>query len=196
MTQDHMMKTKLIAAAIPFALFFSANAMAVDGANGEVRFIGNVIESACNISADNLNQTVDFGTVGRSLLNGTGVQEVPFQIQLTGCDTDATVEGLTDGKVSTVGIRFQSSALVNSTTNELSNPPAAGYAQGVSVKVFSTDSNKYVSFDGSADATVSKNITQGTMTYGFKGILAKATGASAVTVGKVDTKTQFVVEYL
>lgn len=190
------MKIKLLVTALPCALFFSAGAMAVDGANGEVQFTASIIESACNIDTANLNQTVDFGVIGRSLIDGTGVQEMPFQIKLTGCDPDATVEGLTDGKVSTVGIRFQSGSLVSSTTNELANPPAAGYAQGVSVRVLSTDTNKYVSFDGSADATVTKSVVQGDMTYGFKGILAKATGAAGVTVGKVDTKTQFVVEYL
>ena len=190
------MNIKVLISAIPCALLLSGNAMAVDGATGEVKFTGNVIESACNISADNLNQTVNFGTVGRSLLNGTGVQEVPFQIQLTGCDPSATVQGLENGKVSTVGIRFESSALVTSTKNELANPTTSGYSQGASVKVFSIDTNKYISFDGSADAKVTKNVSSGNMTYSFKGILGKATGATSVTVGKIDTKTQFIVEYL
>lgn len=182
-------KTKVLSMSL-LATLMAANAAwaePIDGAKGDVKFQGNVIESACNIDAQNLHQTVQFGEVGKTVLANGGNQSIPFQIQLTGCDPDATVNGQ---KIGTVGIKFE-----GGTGEELFSPDIDGYAKGVSVKVYSDDLAGFVKFDGSTPAK--KAISKGEMNYTFKAILAKASAATtdAITVGKVDTKAMFAVSY-
>lgn len=66
----------------------SASVYAAGAGNGTVTFEGSIIEAACSISPESVDQTVSLGQVARSQLadGGTGAPE-PFYIKLVGCDT-------------------------------------------------------------------------------------------------------------
>lgn len=189
--------TRTALAASASLLCSTAAFAAVDGATGTVNFMGDVVESACNLDAGNQAQDVDFGQVGKGVLANGGVANAPFSIKLTGCDPSAKIEGLPvdQAAISTVALRFESAAMDPATTTELTNSAADGSAAGVAVKVLSNENNKYLTFDGQTDSKVTQNMKKGDITYNFTATLAKATGASEVTTGKISTATNFVVEY-
>lgn len=91
---------KLLVSSITGLLLTSTAAMAdpvIVGApgagQGQIRFIGSVIDAACSIDQDKTTQEVDFGQVSsKALMAGTKVGPEEVVIQLKDCvlDTDPT----------------------------------------------------------------------------------------------------------
>ncbi|MES2870973.1 MAG: fimbrial protein [Pseudomonadota bacterium] len=61
---------------------------AAGAGSGTVTFEGAIIEAACSIAPDSVDQTVGLGQVAKSVLETGGKGEPePFYIKLVGCDT-------------------------------------------------------------------------------------------------------------
>lgn len=74
----------------------SASVVHAAGAgSGTVTFEGAIIEAACSIAPDSVDQTVGLGQVAKSKLEAGGVGDPePFYIKLVGCDT-STLQSVT-----------------------------------------------------------------------------------------------------
>lgn len=193
------MKFTKSALIVSMSMFLSAGALAEEPATtvvsgtGIVHFQGKVIEGACNLDAENQEQTVDFGQVGKGVLDKDGAANQDFNIKLTGCNPEAEVAGL--GLINTVALSFDSASISETNKEELTNSQAAGMATGVAVKVLSKDTNTYLTFDNTDKSKVKKTIVVGDMIYPFTASLVKATGVASVGTGDVQTSTNFHVEY-
>ncbi|MBR8653514.1 fimbrial protein [Achromobacter sp. Marseille-Q0513] len=89
-----MKPLSLTKAAVVVAL--AASAQAALAADGNVNFVGKIVDTPCSISPSSTNLTVPLGTVSRSVLNGAvGNRSTPakFTIDLLNCG--ATVTGAT-----------------------------------------------------------------------------------------------------
>ncbi|HCS09089.1 MAG TPA: fimbria A protein, partial [Pseudomonas sp.] len=63
-------------------------AHAAGAGSGTVTFEGAIIEAACSIKPESVDQTVSLGQVARSqLADGGYADPEPFYIKLVGCDT-------------------------------------------------------------------------------------------------------------
>ena len=120
------MKKSLLAALAVFAISSSAFA----AGSGTVTFTGEIVDAACGISADTLNQAVSLGQVPAHLFKAAGDKSTPqnFTIALTDCDTTVAKQALftftgataasdptklllgTNGSATNVGIRLQSAS--------------------------------------------------------------------------------------
>lgn len=81
-----VMKSALVSM---FMLAGSASMVQAAGAGqGTVTFEGAIIEAACSIAPESVDQTVGLGQVAKSQLEAGGAsQPEPFKIRLVGCDT-------------------------------------------------------------------------------------------------------------
>ncbi|HCR3975393.1 TPA: fimbrial protein, partial [Citrobacter freundii] len=69
------------------AVAFTTSVYANQG-SGKVNFKGTVINAACGIDPDSVEQTIDFGQLSMSHLNaGNTSDPVSFNIKLVNCDT-------------------------------------------------------------------------------------------------------------
>ncbi|STB68486.1 major fimbrial subunit [Citrobacter freundii] len=80
------MKTQMAVAAAMAMGLMSAGTMADMGA-GTVTFTGTVSDAPCNIAAESVDQTVPFGLISKSYLNGNKEVMKNFDIKLEQCDT-------------------------------------------------------------------------------------------------------------
>lgn len=73
-----------------FMLAGSASMVQAAGAGqGTVTFEGSIIEAACSIAPESVDQTVGLGQIAKSQLEEGGAsQPEPFEIKLVGCDTE------------------------------------------------------------------------------------------------------------
>lgn len=79
------MKKIVLAVAMSSAMIASANA--ADQGHGKITFEGTVIEAACSINPDSLDQTVPLGSIARhQLLSGGKSTPRDFSIKLEDCD--------------------------------------------------------------------------------------------------------------
>lgn len=73
---------------------FIAPAVGKDAGYGKVRMRGSIIETACNISINSLNQTVDFGTItiGEVTKENHSIS-IPLNIKLINCSNNESSKG-------------------------------------------------------------------------------------------------------
>ena len=89
-----MKPISLTKAAVFVAL--AASAQAALAADGNVNFVGKIVDTPCSISPNSTNLTVPLGTVSKSVLDGgAGKRSAPskFTIDLLNCG--ATAKGAT-----------------------------------------------------------------------------------------------------
>lgn len=110
-----------IAATLLFGLISTKSAFAENTTN--VYFKGEIVESACGLSPDSLNQTIELGQHPTHKFQEKGDRStpVPFRIKLTDCDTDVA---------KTAEFKFESNP---DTTGELFN--VEGGAAGIGVRI-------------------------------------------------------------
>lgn len=131
------MKKLILATAMSGVM--SASALAADAGQGTVTFEGSIIEAACGIAPESVDQTVNLGQVASAqLANGGTSRPVPFQIELVDCDTSI---GSTASVTFTGGIN---PSLADSLAIQ-------GTAAGAGVQITGVD-GKVTKLDGSAPA--------------------------------------------
>ncbi|ASV56848.1 hypothetical protein LJPFL01_3485 [Lelliottia jeotgali] len=82
------MKKIVCAVAMASAMVTGAAHADADQGHGKIKFEGTVIEAACSIDSDSLDQTVQMGAIAKHALEG-GKKSSPvdFSIKLHDCDT-------------------------------------------------------------------------------------------------------------
>ena len=92
--------------------------------NGQVKFVGAVVDAPCNIDAESVDQTIQMGVLAQNSLYDNTTKIRPFDIKLTQCSTATaknavvTFTGMADSNVSTdlssglanVGIQLSNNA--------------------------------------------------------------------------------------
>lgn len=153
------MKKVILATLISGAM--SASALAADAGSGTVTFTGSIIEAACSIAPNSVDQTVELGAVASSQLadNGKSAPQT-FEIELQNCDMTFVTDAGTP--VKTVSATFTGGISAGDTTN--TQLAIVGSASGAGV-VITGANGMPVKLDGSvATAPVAiqggKNILQ------------------------------------
>ncbi|WP_425272754.1 fimbrial protein [Rahnella woolbedingensis] len=99
---------------------------------GTINFEGKVVNAACSVAADSVNQTITLDDVKVSKLATSGEaagQPVPFQIVIADCDTTV---------MQNVSVSFNGQSDVSS-TGALANTAGAGAATNVALQLYGPD---------------------------------------------------------
>ncbi len=172
-----MFKTAMAGAVAMALMSFGANAAT---GQGTVTFTGSVIDAPCSIASESADQSIDFGQISLSHLNGGGVSEAqPLKIRLLNCD----VTGLTNKKVT---VAF--SGLLSGAANPTELPTTGGTGTAVVVNGYGSD----VQFDGTATGGIT--IADGSNTLNFSSWVKKATGGT-LAEGEFTAVTNFMLAY-
>ncbi|EMY7928800.1 fimbrial protein [Klebsiella aerogenes] len=162
-----------------------AHADTTTSSTGTIEFNGSVVDTACAIDADSIDQTVALGEVRSASIATAGAASthVPFSIQLDDCDsTEATTAsfaftGQTAGSDDTVLENLYS---------------GSDGATGVGVQLVDA-SGATVPVDGSTSSTSALTVQDGTNIANFDAyMIATADGATA---GSVHSTVTFQVTY-
>lgn len=155
---------------------------AVTTAGGTINFEGQVVDGACAVSADSLNQTVTLDQVRAAKLATAGQaagQQQTFNIKLEDCDTTAFTN---------VAVTFngQSDA---TTVGALTNTAGAGAATNVALQLYGNDGQPLPLNTASTNATLNtgENILPFSVDY--------VATAGAATAGNVTSVATFTTTY-
>lgn len=179
---------KLISPALPIFLLCSASAFAdpVTINGGTIQFNGQVVDAACVISYDTLNQTVPLGQVKLDEMSGGAGKKspaVPFQIRLEECDP--TVQ-------TTATFSFTGTAAGNS-TDQLLNDASGQMASGIAVQMANGSDNSIVPIDGTSDDISKITLNDGANIANFNAYMISTNDAP--TAGDVHATANFSVYY-
>ncbi len=111
-----------------------AEATSATVSGGTVNFVGTVVDAACSVSADSVDQTVTLGQVRSEKLATSGAvanQKEPFNIKLEDCDT-------TVSQNAAVIFSGQQDATIGGT---LANTAGVGAATNVALQLYGPDGN-------------------------------------------------------
>lgn len=176
------MKSAKSALASMVLLACSASVASAAGAgSGTVTFSGEILESACSITPESVDQPVPLGSVSKSQLNNGGIgTKQYFNIELTGC----SLTGLTDNTVKATFTGTGATAV-----------PGALALNGIAgAGILLTE------FDGTAitlgTATRPKGITAGsnTLTFGAQ-LKGQTSTTTTVGTGTFTAVTNFALAY-
>ncbi|MCF8582424.1 fimbrial protein [Enterobacter ludwigii] len=142
---------------------------------GTINFTGQVVDGACAVSADSLNQTVALDQVRASRLQTAGQaagQAKSFNITLEDCDTTAW---------SNVAVTFNGQSDAN-TVGALANTAGAGAATNVALQLYGQDGNAMTlgTAGNAATMTTGENILPFSVDYVATAGAATAGGVAAV----------------
>ncbi|EFP98182.1 fimbrial protein [Vibrio caribbeanicus] len=168
-----------IAATLLFGLISTKSAFAENTTN--VYFKGEIVESACGLSPDSLNQTIELGQhpIHKFKEKGDRSTPVPFRVKLTDCDNSALTKAV---------FRFESNP---DTTGDLFN--VEGGATGIGVRILH---NGNPIKNGEIAAT--NVLVDGTNIASFSAAyeMNVAAGSDAVKAGNAESWALLRVSYL
>jgi major type 1 subunit fimbrin (pilin) len=171
----------LMAGAVaPAALAFGPSASGTTVSGGTINFEGQVVDAACSVSADSVNQTVTLGQVRTAKLSKSGDasgQKTAFNINLEDCDTTVS----TNAAVTFTG--QQDSATAGALAN------SGGTATNVALQLYGPD-GKSLSI-GTESASVTLLDGDNALPFSVDYI---ASGGAA-TAGSVSTTATFSLHY-
>lgn len=167
------------------AATFASAATTVQG--GTVHFTGQIVNAACAVSADSMNQTVNMGQYRTALFTAVGTysNEIPFTIKLEDCDTSVST---------TAAVAFSgNSDSQDNTVLTVSNigGGASGAASGVGIEI-KDHAGQVIKPDGSVFSTP-HTLIDGHNVLNFKARY-KSTNAT-VTPGAADADATFQMQY-
>ena len=159
----------------------TAQAASTTVTGGTVNFVGEVVDAACSVSADSVNQTITLSQVRTAKLTASGMfaqQKEPFTIVLEDCDTTVSQNA---------GVTFngQQDPVIDTA---LANTAGAGAAANVALQLFGPDGNQLNIGEDSSTIT----LINGTNTIPLS-VDYVATGAA--TPGNVASTATFNVNY-
>jgi P pilus assembly protein, pilin FimA len=177
---------------------------AVNAADGTITFNGTVTDSACTAIASVTADTVETGTpvsatlalppVTTTTLNasaGTYVGQTPFSIQLTGCETTASLDN--------VRALFTTSSTPSEDPHVMANTAAAGDspATNVAVAIMQENGTTQIDLNGGTLADPGARLpdagAEAPVTLKYKA--AYKSLSTGVTAGKVTGVADFVISY-
>jgi major type 1 subunit fimbrin (pilin) len=168
----------LMAGAAAPAAMAAASGTTVSG--GTINFEGQVVDAACSVSADSVNQTVTLGQVRTAKLSTAGDvsgQKTAFNINLEDCDTTVS----TNAAVTFTGQQD------STTAGALAN--SGGTATNVALQLYGPDGNTLKI--GTESAAVTLLDGDNALPFSVDYI---ATGGAA-TAGSVSTTATFSLHY-
>ncbi|AIR05578.1 MULTISPECIES: fimbrial protein [Cedecea] len=174
---------KLMVSSMVGLFMASTGAMAADQGQGQIRFIGSIIESPCSIDPDKTTQEVNFGQVSASYLNSTDAKSGPEEVLIE--LKDCTLSG--NGDDDSVKVTFSGQQVTDETYLNVSGVDGVGVTmvdwQNTDVKWGATPTNAH-------------SITPGSNTLNYNAYLAKLPGsAAAITTGDFVAITNFTLAY-
>ncbi|MBI0277969.1 fimbrial protein [Hafnia alvei] len=154
---------------------------------GTVHFKGTVIDAACAVDDNSIEQTVTmgqvrtarFGTAGAVTVGKAADQKVPFSISLKDCDSTVA---------SNASLTFNGTASA-AYPSALENAGGPGSASGVGIQIY--DAKGAALSLGSASATVALINGENTLSFTADYVATKTT----VTSGDVEATATFNVTY-
>lgn len=181
-------KQRLIKSVMALALLSTgtmASAAIVTG--GTVHFTGQIVNAACAVSADSVDQTVKMGQFRTANFTAVGTRSnaVPFTIKLEDCDSSVSTTAATSF--------YGNLDAVDPTVLTISNIAggAADVASGVGIEI-SDHTGKVLKPDGSVFSTA-QNLVDGSNVLNFTARY-KSTKAN-VTPGEADADATFKMQY-
>lgn len=161
------------------AITAAPSAMAA-GQTGAINFTGEVVDAACGLAPESVDQTVDFGQISKAnLAAGNESTHQEFTLELVNCDT----AGLTDG---TVTASFVGAADSTDATELVANG-----STGTSIYV--SGMGGMVSFDGTP--TQAANIQDGSNSLAFTSWVKASSNGTAVSEGAFTAVANFTLSY-
>lgn len=165
----------------------TGSAMAANGSvsGGSVHFTGSVVDAACAVTQDSVDQSVQMGQVRLAAFGETPAagsvagQKVPFSIKLADCDTSVSTQA---------SVTFNGNSAADQ-AGVLDNAAGAGGAQGVGIQIYDNDGTALPLGTASKAAT----LIDGTNTLNFSADYIAT--SSTVTAGDVDATATFNVTY-
>lgn len=181
-------KQRFIKTILGLALLSSgtvASAAIVTG--GTIHFTGQIINAACAVSADSVDQTVKMGQFRTANFSAVGSRSnaVPFTIKLEDCDTSISTTAAT----SFYGSLDANDPTVLTVSNIAGG--SAGTASGVGIEI-ADHTGRVVKPDGTAFSTAQK-LVDGSNVLSFTARY-KSTKTS-VTPGQADADATFKMQY-
>ncbi|OSN04692.1 fimbrial protein [Lonsdalea iberica] len=171
-----------VAMAITVSSFSVMNVQATDSNNGTVTFKGEILDTPCSVSQEDLAQTIEFGEISKTELEGGGTSVVkPFDITLKDC----SIETSTTAKV------VFSGSTADGTENKLLALHGSAGGAGIAVLY----SGEKVSFDGSTAAVSDYKLVEGDNTLSFTSYVQKLPTDKDVTTGDFESTANFVISY-
>ncbi len=174
------MKKTIIQALVAAGLVAAAGVASAD--SGNISFQGNITQSACSISGNNLAMTVQMGSVATHEFSGIGSRNsvgTDFSISLLNCDT-------TVAQTASIAFKPGAGTVINNRLLSLEN---GGGAQGVAIALVD-QAGKDVTVGGQA---LSYTLIDGTNQFNFKAFY-EAT-EDTVTAGPANARAIFDVTY-
>ncbi|MDK9358858.1 fimbrial protein [Lelliottia sp. V106_10] len=167
------------------AVMMAGSVMAMAGmahaADGTVKFVGNIIDTACTVDTASQDQTVPLGDVAASSFTSAGIVSTAqkFDVKLTNCPAGnvAVVFAGTSDAVNTDLLQLDSGMTAKGVGVRINNA-----TDGTQVKVNDTVSPLRVTVDGSGAATLN-----------YVGQYQSTT--ASVTAGTANATSQFTVLY-
>ena len=149
---------------------------------GQIEFQGSVVDAACAVAQNSVDQTVQMGQVRVADFAGTGSEagaKTPFTIGLEDCDTTVSQNA---------AVTFNGNA-DSGAAGVLANAAGEGSAQGVGIQIYDNDGTAL------ALGTASQAVTliDGTNTLNFSADYVST--ADTVTAGNVDATATFNITY-
>ncbi|MBV7436882.1 fimbrial protein [Aeromonas sp. sif2416] len=183
------MKKSLLAVAVVLSSGISLNAFAIEAptvvTGGSVYFNGEVVNAACAVSSDSMDQTVYLDQVRTAAFNSTADapanQPESFEIKLVDCDT--TVQA-------TAAVSF-TGATVEGKSSVLANSAGGGGAQGVGLVLMGPDGAVLEINTGVPSSTVT--LVDGTTVIPLS--VDYFSTSTVVTPGPVSSVANFNVHY-
>ncbi|EML2066295.1 fimbrial protein [Enterobacter asburiae] len=171
-----MKKNIVLASVIGSLMIMSGVAQASDGT---VKFIGNIVDTACKVDSGSADQSVVLGTVAASSFSkaGDASSAQKFDIKLTDCPTG------------TVAVVFGGASV----TDDLLQLDSGMTATGVAVRINNADDFSQVKINDTASAKRVTVAADGSATLKYVGQY-QATAAT-VGAGTANATSQFTVLY-
>lgn len=187
------MKKLTVVSALLMGLFAQGAFAATNNAgaaDGTITFTGTVTDAPCVVDTSSANQIVPLGQIKTSAVTGTDGADLkhstPFNIVLKNCAAT-----LSDGKTAwdKMSVMFTDNADASNVTKVLEN---TGTASGISIGLKDMKDADITLGTVSADIAMVKGAS--VQTLPFKAHFVKV-GTTAGTVGTVEAKADFLVEY-
>jgi P pilus assembly protein, pilin FimA len=179
------MKTLAIVALSALSLgSVAANAATVSVFGGDVHFTGSVVNAACAVNANSINQTVQLGQVRSASLSSVGMtsSSVGFTIDLDDCDTTVAAKA---------SFAFLGTAIDSTNPNVLAlQNSAAGGATNVGVQILDS-TGAVLGLDG-ASYSAQTTLINGKNVIPFQ---ARYFATGAATAGTADADATFNIQY-
>ncbi|MBY7354181.1 chaperone-usher fimbrial major subunit [Escherichia ruysiae] len=190
------MKHNIIGGALTLAaLLMSGHVLAEDGT---VHFVGEIVDSTCEVTSDTKDQTVPLGKVNKTAFSAPGDLASPqaFSIKLEKCPATYNKAAVRfDGvEASNASGDLAIGNPLNATApGDYTGQGSAIAATGVAIRIFNREDNSQVKLYTDSAWT---NIDTTLGTAEMKFIARYIATSAAVTAGTANADAQFTIEYM